>query len=224
MKRYVYSIDSDFSLYNLEEGIADILQNKNLAYTKTSVDLNYTSFNVTINKTVFNKSIELKILLKVINNKLELVFDYNSSNVFDRVDVILFGNGPILDVMKDVKRYVEKVINKEVYFDMNMRRRIIAATPIISLIIFLCMGYIFDMWGYGCIAFLLIPFMPIVLGEIDLDVLYPVIVCVIYISLGLGFGWWHPAWIMFLTIPVYYILFPAKYRKYIKKKYNYTNE
>ena len=224
MIKYVYSIDSDFSLYDLEDGIAKILVEKNLPYTKNGLDINQTSFDVTISKNnLFNRTIELKILIKIEDNKLVLIFSDNCDNVLNRLDSFLFGSRMEKETIRDVKSYVERVTHKEVYIDMNMRRRIIAATPIISLIIFLCMGYIFNMWAYGCLAFLLIPFMPIVLGEIDLDVLYPVIVCVVYVSLGLGFGWWHPAWIMFLTIPVYYILFPAKYRKYLKTKYNYNN-
>ena len=224
MNKYEYKIDSDFSLYDLEDGIAKILIDKNLTYTKNGLDINQTSFDITINESsIFNKTVYLKILVKIEDNHLIIEFSDNYDKFFNRISNFLCLSRIEKDTIRDIKNYVERVVHKEVYIDMNMRRRIIAATPIISLIIFLCMGYIFNMWGYGCIAFLLIPFMPIILGEIDLDVLYPVIVCVVYVSLGLGFGWWHPAWIMFLTIPVYYILFPAKYRKYLKSKYNYNN-
>ncbi|MCR5232012.1 MAG: hypothetical protein K6B64_05125, partial [Acholeplasmatales bacterium] len=144
-------------------------------------------------------------------------------NKIEKIHVLLFGQNEYTGICDEINDYVNKVLEKEVYINMNYRRRIIAATPIISLIIFLCMGYIFNMWAYGCLAFLLIPLMPIMLGEVSLDILYPIIVLVVYISLGFAFGIWHPAWIMFLTIPVYYILFPAKYRRLFKTRYNYEN-
>jgi hypothetical protein len=93
---------------------------------------------------------------------------------------------------------------------MTIKQRIICATPIICLIIFLSMGFIWKMWGWGSLAFLLIPLMPIFLGEINPEYIFPFVISGIYIGLGFGLNLWHPAWIIFLTIPVYYFLFPVK--------------
>ena len=103
---------------------------------------------------------------------------------------------------------------------MNMKERILCATPLISLIIFLCMGFIGNMWAWGCLAFLLVPLMPIILGELNPEYIFPIVVAGVYVGIGFGFNWWHPGWIIFLLIPVYYILFPAK-KSPIKKKYTY---
>ena len=225
MKKYTYKVDSDFELNRLEEGITNILRNKNLEYTKNYVESDFISFSINVNsKSIFKSSYCLRLVIKLHKDELELDFiDESTSSRFERITNQLFGTRDINSLINEINNYVKKVLEKEFIFDMNMRRRMIAATPIISLIIFLVMGYVFNMWTYGCFAFLLIPAMPILLGEVDLDVLYPLLVCCGYFALGFGFGWWHPGWIVFLTIPVYYILFPAKYRRMFKTKYNYGN-
>lgn len=83
-----------------------------------------------------------------------------------------------------------------------MRKKIVKATPMISLIIFLLLGFCFGLWHPGWLVFLLIPFMPILLGFKKLSNIYPTIAVVIYLVLGFGFHAWHPGWIIFLTIPV----------------------
>ncbi|VEU82612.1 hypothetical protein [Acholeplasma hippikon] len=95
-------------------------------------------------------------------------------------------------------------------FQYNFQKRLIAATPIISLIIFLTLGFVFDKWGVGALAFLLVPAMPVLLGMKSVKITYGLFVAVIYLILGFGFELWHPGWIIFLTIPVYEILVPSK--------------
>ena len=225
MKKYSFKVDEYFELDRLEEGISNLLREKNLSFTKNYVDNNYVAFSINFNKqSVFKSSYSLKLVIKLNNGNLDLEYiDESVVSRFERITSAFFGTKDMNNLINDINNYVKKVMEKEVFFDMNMRRRIIAATPIISLITFLVMGYVFNMWAYGCFAFLLIPVMPILLGEVDLDVLYPILVCCGYFALGFGFGWWHPGWIIFLTIPVYYILFPAKYRRMFRTKYNYEN-
>lgn len=90
---------------------------------------------------------------------------------------------------------------------MSLRKRIIAATPLICLIIYLSVGYIAGIWHPTWAVFILIPLMPIILCKNLYKEIYPLTCAVAYLVLGICFGWWHPAWIIFLTIPVYYILF-----------------
>ena len=98
-----------------------------------------------------------------------------------------------------------------------MRRRIIDATPLISLFIFLLLGFIGKERGDNCwkiawLVFLLIPLMPVLLGVKKLVITYPLIVIVAYILMGVfwpKYGW-HPGWIIFITIPIVNILFPGK--------------
>lgn len=210
MDRYTYHIDDTFSLYRITEGVSDLLEYRGITYRKTEVDNDFVTIQLITRRKIFTYTVSLEF--KVTNNELVLTIKRGTKNP---LEVLIFGSD-FEDVIKEIRQYIEEVVNKEVLVDMNMRRRIIAATPIISLIIFLCMGFIFNMWAYGALAFLLIPIVPLVLGEINLDAIFPIIVLGIYVGLGLGFGWWHPAWIIFLTIPVYYILCPTG-RRWIRK-------
>lgn len=100
---------------------------------------------------------------------------------------------------------------------MNMKHRIIDATPLITLFIFLLLGFIGkemgeNWWKFAWLVFLLIPLMPIILGVKKLRISYTLIVIVAYILMGVfwpDYGW-HPGWIIFLTIPIVNILFPSK--------------
>ena len=47
---------------------------------------------------------------------------------------------------------------------MSFKAKIIAATPFVSLIIFLLAGFVGGYWHPGWTAFLLIPIMPVILG------------------------------------------------------------
>ncbi len=89
---------------------------------------------------------------------------------------------------------------------INFKKRIIAVTPLLSLIIFLALGFYFDLWNPGWMIFLLIPTMPFLLGVKKIRITYSVICIITYLIIGFGFGGWHPAWIIFLTIPVFEIL------------------
>ncbi len=210
MDRYTYHIDDTFSLKRISEGIEDLLEFRGIAYRTSEIDNNHTCIQLIARRAVFTYTVTLDF--RVCNDELVLTIKRGLRN---KLDILIFGND-FENVINEIRQYIQEIVNKEVYIDMNMRRRIIAATPIISLIIFLCMGYIFHMWAYGALAFLLIPIVPLALGEINLDAIYPIIVLAVYVGLGLGFGWWHPAWIIFLTIPVYYILCPSG-RRWIRK-------
>ena len=104
----------------------------------------------------------------------------------------------------------------------GFRVRLCSAIPIISLIIFLLIGFIGDefgksLWHPAWIVFFLIPITPILLGLKKLYISYPIFCVIAYITLGIIFPeWgWHPGWIIFLTIPVVSILFPKKRRTVI---------
>lgn len=90
---------------------------------------------------------------------------------------------------------------------MTFRKRIIAATPMICLIIFLLLGFCADAWHPGWIVFLAIPVVPMLLNPKGILGLYPALCVIAYVIIGAVWGIWHPGWIIFLTIPVVEILF-----------------
>ena len=94
-----------------------------------------------------------------------------------------------------------------------MKKRIISATPLICLFIYLLIGFVWDIWHPTWVIFFLVVLVPIVLRDNFLRNMYPLLCVIVYIIIGVVFNWWHPGWIIFLTIPIYNILFePYKVR------------
>lgn len=103
-------------------------------------------------------------------------------------------------------------------FKYTWQKRVVAATPLISLLIYLCLGFFGNLWHPGWLVFFLIPIVPVLVGQKRIRVTFPLIVALIYVVIGL-MGYWHPGWIIFLLIPIQNILFPPKMNsKYIKKE------
>ncbi|CCV64609.1 conserved hypothetical protein [Alteracholeplasma palmae J233] len=90
----------------------------------------------------------------------------------------------------------------------DYRLRIIAATPMISILLFLILGFFFNLWHPGWIVFLLVPAMPFILGLKKITASYSLLCLIIYIVLGVVFNLWHPGWIIFLLVPILNILIP----------------
>lgn len=97
---------------------------------------------------------------------------------------------------------------------MSFRNKIIASTPMISLIVFLLLGFLADAWHPGWIVFLAIPIVPMLLRKQTVSAIYPLLCVIAYLIMGLVWNLWHPGWIIFLSIPVFEIFFTKK-KKYI---------
>ena len=91
---------------------------------------------------------------------------------------------------------------------MTFKKKIMAITPFISLILFFVLRYILkeigsdDKLRWTWLIFLLNLVIPVVLGEWKINISYPLITVVIYLILGLCFDLWHPGWVVFLLIPI----------------------
>ncbi len=92
-------------------------------------------------------------------------------------------------------------------FKIDWRKRLVAATPLISLLIYLVVGYTTGIWDKTLLIFLLVPAMPTILGMRTIKITFTLIIVIIYIVIGVVFDLWNPGWIIFLLIPIYYILF-----------------
>lgn len=102
---------------------------------------------------------------------------------------------------------------------MGLRAKIIAATPLITVIVYLLLGFCADAWHPGWIVFFAIPIVPIILGTVTYGALYPILVVIAYLVMGFVWKLWHPGWIIFLTIPVVEIFLPKNKIIYKRKKY-----
>ncbi|MEG1560475.1 MAG: helix-turn-helix transcriptional regulator [Clostridia bacterium] len=85
--------------------------------------------------------------------------------------------------------------------------------PIFATIVFLALGFIWNLWHPGWIVFLTIPFYYTVVNAIVNrklpTVSVSVVITMIYLVLGIGFGLWHPWWLMFLAIPIFDFIIKA---------------
>ena len=86
--------------------------------------------------------------------------------------------------------------------NFNFKNKMVTATPLLCLFVFLLLGFIWGKWHPGWMVFLLIPLMPYLVGKKKLRFSVPLIITVIYLIIGFGWSLWHPGWIIFILIPV----------------------
>ncbi|HRF70104.1 MAG: hypothetical protein K2P14_09025 [Anaeroplasmataceae bacterium] len=91
---------------------------------------------------------------------------------------------------------------------MKFKSKIIAATPMLTIIVYLLLGFCADAWHPGWIVFFAIPIVPMILSINTLWGLYPLLTVIAYMIMGFVGELWHPGWIIFLTIPVVEIFIP----------------
>lgn len=90
--------------------------------------------------------------------------------------------------------------------------------PVIPVIIYLILGFVFGLWHPGWLIFLSVPIYYVIAEGFSrkngkIRDIYPVILAVIYVILGMLYNVWHPLWIIFITIPLYYWLVDLINRK-----------
>ncbi len=94
-----------------------------------------------------------------------------------------------------------------------MKERIVAAMPLISLLLFLFSGLVLENWTLGISFFLLIPLSAILLSRNvfkRLNQMMPLISLILFLWLWLGFDLAHPGWVVFFLIPISNILYSHK--------------
>ena len=91
----------------------------------------------------------------------------------------------------------------------NKRNKIIALMPFISVIIFMILGFGWDLWHPGWMVFLLIPITAIIMTtdvKNAIIALSPFITTLTYLLLGFKYDLWHPGWLIFFFIPMISII------------------
>ncbi len=86
-----------------------------------------------------------------------------------------------------------------------MRERIVAAMPLISLLMFLFSGFVLESWVMGLTFFLLIPLSWILLSRNYLkriNQMMPLIALLVFLWLHFGLDLAHPGWVVFFAIPI----------------------
>lgn len=103
------------------------------------------------------------------------------------------------DVIEDLRDTLQRKKEK------NIKTKIIAVMPFISILTFFILGFYADLWHPGWMVFLAIPMTAILLQtrlKEGLVALMPFLSVIIFLILGWGFGLWHPGWLIFLSIPM----------------------
>ena len=81
---------------------------------------------------------------------------------------------------------------------------------VLAIIIYIVIGFCFDLWHPGWLLFILIPIISSLVDAVckrDASLfLYPVFAFGIFLYAGIVHTLWHPAWVIFLTIPIFYFL------------------
>ena len=114
------------------------------------------------------------------------------------------GNGITLEKNQSNKKH--KKIN-------DIKGRIVGATPLIVVALYLLIGFTKGIWHPTWLLFALIPIVPLILfgfnnGKSSFMGIIAILVIFGYFVLG-SCGYWHPGWLIFFLIPIYSILFSA---------------
>ena len=79
-----------------------------------------------------------------------------------------------------------------------------------SIVIYIVIGVVFDLWHPGWILFFLVPVVSTLIHAVRCRnaslFAYPCLVLFLFLYMGFVHSMWHPAWVLFLTIPLYYPL------------------
>ena len=136
------------------------------------------------------------------DNLIALARLYNIS-----VDNLLFENGVQQPAAESPAEEPVKV--KRRYHD-GITGLVSGVTVMLSIIAYLVMGCVWDLWHPAWIVFFAIPLFPTIpaaIKEKDPNVFcFPVLVTAVYLLGGFLWGLWHPLWVIFLAIPLYYII------------------
>jgi len=85
--------------------------------------------------------------------------------------------------------------------------------PILVVGLYLCIGFMFDIWHPTWLLILTIPVYYMMVTFTQAKTFsgkayvfpYPIIIVILYLALGFDYDIWHPAWLLFFTIPIYYM-------------------
>ena len=81
---------------------------------------------------------------------------------------------------------------------------------VLAIIIYIVIGFCFDLWHPGWLLFILIPIISSLVDAVckrDASLFqYPVFAFGSFLYAGIVHTLWHPAWVVFLTIPIFYFL------------------
>lgn len=91
------------------------------------------------------------------------------------------------------------------FFDhLEKQRRMKYPYPVLVSLVYLVLGFFFNLWHPGWIIFLTIPlyYLPASQRRWQRLLFNPVMVTIVYLLLGFYCNLWHPGWLIFLALPL----------------------
>jgi hypothetical protein len=114
---------------------------------------------------------------------------------------------------------------------MSLKNKIIAICPLISVAIFLVLGFAPDfgfapkpLWHPGWVIFFLTPVVTTLFNMRHDRFMIAVSVTLLYLIIGFVFSKWHPGWIIFLLIPILNILVKPRNKNFFRFTINKQNQ
>lgn len=120
-----------------------------------------------------------------------------------------WGRGALAFILLFIYGVLTRGIQVSFNFKKDKNSIWVILTVILTIVIYLLFGFLYDTWAYLWMAFLLIPMVAIITNVKDKNrivALMPFISTIIFFSLGFFFGWWTLSWLAFLLIPAVAIL------------------
>lgn len=171
-----------------------------------------------MNKTKFLSSLKEELNNhNVLNDDIKIIVDDYNELYDDWLERGLTDE-EVYEQLGDVK-FIYQQLKKELKHQIKNSDKIISLTPFIAVIIFFILGFGFDLWQYGWLAFLIIPITAILINVKGVDkfiALTPFISVLTFYILGMAFSLWHPGWMIFLIIPISAIILKSKGQETIK--------
>ena len=123
----------------------------------------------------------------------------------------------VLQILGSPEEIVSDLLDTlQIKKEKNIKTKIIAIMPFISLIIFFILGFYQNLWSIAWLVFLAIPISAILLQtrlKQGLIAVTPFLSVIIYLILGWGYNLWSYGWLVFLSIPIVSILLNVPLRK-----------
>jgi len=129
-------------------------------------------------------------------------------------------NDQSLDERIGNPRDIVNQLKKTVVINRVKSNKLVAISPFIAMIVFFILGFGFDLWHPGWLAFLLIPITGILSSRRQSRIntyveVIPFIALFIFLGIGLWLEVWHPTWVIFLLIPAVSILDSRQTYRYL---------
>lgn len=126
-------------------------------------------------------------------------------------------NKPMEAVEYEVERLIQKYHLKLTEDHKRHLSSIISIAPLISVVLYLMLGFLFDLWHPGWLIFFLVPSVVLVFFVFRDDItmgflaIIPFLIIISYFFVGFYFGLWHPTWLIFILLPMIGVF--SRYRK-----------